>query len=132
MKFCKFSLFLALCVAACLPVVAQTEMRTDIPFDFIVAGKTLPAGHYKVAPAFGTDRPTWRIYNDHNSAMVLTEPVDSNQKAHRPSLVFLQADGVYALLQVWQTEHQGRAVPVSNVKQTMVAQGSKYVEIGTE
>jgi hypothetical protein len=39
-------------------------MRLDIPFNFIVAGKSLPAGHYMVVPAFGSDNSSWHISNE--------------------------------------------------------------------
>jgi len=58
-KFRKFSLFLALVMAVCLPAVAQTAMRVNIPFNFIAAGKSLPAGQYMVTRVFSGDQTTW-------------------------------------------------------------------------
>lgn len=131
MKFCKVSLFVALLVAVCLPAVAQTEMRLDIPFNFIAVGKFLPAGHYMVVRAFG-DRAAWRISNDHAGVMILTNSVESRQSAHRPGLIFLRTGEAYSLVQIWPEEHFGRDVLRSNVKRTLVAEGGKYVEIGAE
>ena len=135
MKFCTVSLFFALLVAVCLPAVAQTEVRLDIPFNFIAAGQSLPAGHYTVVPVFHNDRAAWRISNDHDSVMVLTNSLESPQTAHRPSLVFFYAGEAYSLVQIWPGGQFGRDVPRSNVKQTLVAQDGKdgkYVEIGAE
>jgi len=132
MKFCKVSLFLALLVAVCFPAVALAEMRLDIPFNFIAAGNSLPPGHYRVVPVFEHDRVGWRVYNDHASVMMLTYSAESPQTAHRPSLVFLQTGGVYSLVQIWPEAHFGREVLRSNVKQTLVAEGGKYVEIEAE
>jgi len=132
MKFCKVGLFLALLVAFCLPAVAQTGVQLDVPFNFIAAGKILPAGHYTVVPVFTDDRAVWRISNDQASVMVLTNLVESPQTAHGHSLVFLQAGGAYSLVQIWDAGYFGRDVVRSNVRQTLVAQGDKYVEIGAE
>ena len=132
MKFCKISLFLVLLVAVCLPAVAQSVVRLNIPFNFIAAGKILPAGHYSVVPVFKDNHAAWRISNDHDCAVVLTNPVESPQTEHGPSLVFLQAGGAFSLVEIWDMGHLGREVVRSNVKQTLVAQGGKYVEIGAE
>jgi len=104
----------------------------DIPFNFIAAGKILPAGHYSVVPVFREDRAAWRISNDQASALVLTNSVESPRTEHGRSLVFLQAGGAFSLVEIWDMGHLGREVLRSNVKQTLVAQGGKYVEIGAE
>jgi hypothetical protein len=135
MKFCKFTLF-SLLIAFCLPAVAQTAMRVDIPFDFIAAGKSLPAGHYRIQRVQHMDASNWLITNDHVGTFMLTDPIESLGKAHRPSVVFLRADGEYSLIQIWTEEHSGRDVPRSKVKQTLVSEGAKegakYIEIGAE
>lgn len=133
MKFCKLSLFLALLVAVCLPAAAQIqELRLNIPFDFVVAGKTLPAGHYDVKRVMYANNTAWEIIGGHAFAKVITYSVESPMMAHAPSLVFLKAGDRYSLVQIWDEEHFGRGLPRSNVKQVLVAEGSKYVEIGTE
>ncbi|MGB2606513.1 MAG: hypothetical protein WBC78_23115 [Candidatus Sulfotelmatobacter sp.] len=134
MKFCKVSVFFALLVAVCLPVVGQTAMRVDIPFNFVAAGKSLPAGHYRVARLPISDC-AWYISNDAIGAQMLTHLAESNQNSHRPSLVFLRAGGTYSLIKV-RTDNSGWEVPQSKVKQTLVSKdGSKagdYIEIGAE
>ncbi|HTS58974.1 MAG TPA: hypothetical protein VMH03_15630 [Terriglobales bacterium] len=132
MKFLKLSLLLALLVAACVPGVAQTQqLQLNIPFDFMVKGKILPAGHYIVRR--GTiDDDVWTIESGHGSAMFLTNPVESQKVAHGPSLIFLKAGDQYALLQIWDSGHAGRELLMSNVKQTMVAQNTQIVEINAE
>jgi hypothetical protein len=135
MKFCKVSVFLALLVAVCLPAVGQTAMRVDIPFNFIAQGKSLPAGHYRVARLPYPSNNSWYISDDHSAALMLTSAIDSSQKAHRSSLIFLKAGGAYSLVQIWNGD-SGLAVPQSKVKHTLVSRdGSKagdYIEIGAE
>ena len=133
MKFLKFSLWMALLVAACLPAAAQTgQLRLNIPFDFIVKGKTLPAGHYVVKRLGTIDDSVWTLESDQASAMFLTNPVESPKVSHNPSLIFLKAGDQYSLQQIWDGQHFGRELPRSNVKQTMVADNGTYVEVGAE
>ena len=133
MKFCKISVFFALLVAACLPVVGQTAIRVDIPFNFVAAGKSLPAGHYRVARV-PISKCAWYISNGHISANMLTL-AESTRNSHRPSLVFLRAGGTYSLVKI-RTDYSGWDIPQSKVKQTLVSKdGSKvgdYIEIGSE
>jgi hypothetical protein len=135
MKFCKVSLFFALLVAVCLPATGQTAMRVDIPFNFVAAGKSLPAGHYTVARLDTPAGNMWSISDAQASAIVNTNQADSSQKAHRPSLVFLRAGGTYSLIRIWNWD-SGRDVPQAHVKHTLVSKdeskSDKYVEIGAE
>src|SRR5580658_4951365 len=134
MRFCKVSLFFALFVGVCLPALGQNTMRVNIPFNFIAAGQSLPAGHYRVLRV-PVSRDAWYISNDHTSAIMLTNPAESSRKVHSPGLIFLQAGGTYSLVQIWNSR-SGRDVPQVNVKQTLVSQVDskdvKYVELGTE
>jgi hypothetical protein len=134
MKFCKVSVFFALLVAACLPVVGQTALRVDIPFNFVAAGKSLPAGHYRVT-RLPISEFAWHISNDHTGASMLTHLAESTQNSHRPSLVFLRAGGTYSLIKI-RTDNSGWEVPQSNVKRTLVSKdrskAGEYIEIGAE
>ncbi len=134
MKLCKVSLFFALLVAICLPVVGQTAMRIDIPFNFVAAGKSLPAGHYRVARLPISDS-AWYLSNDLTGVSMLADLADSTQNSHRPGLVFLRAGGTYSLIKI-RTDYSGWDIPQSKVKQTLVSKdGSKagdYIEIGAE
>ena len=135
MKFCKVSLFFALLVAVCLPAMGQTAMRVDIPFNFVAVGKSLPAGHYTVARLLTPSGNMWSISDDQASTIMNTKLSDSSEKAHRTSLVFLQAGGTYSLIQIWNRD-SGRDVPQSQVKHTLVSKdeskSDKYVEIAAE
>ena len=136
MKLCKVSLFVALFVAVCLPAMGQTGIQVDIPFNFVAMGKSLPAGHYKFARFLTPSGSMWSIADDQGrDVMVMNTNLDGSQKAHRPSLVFLQAGGTYSLIQIWDW-NSGRDVPQSHVKHTLVSKdelkSDKYVEIAAE
>src|SRR5579864_8625589 len=100
MKLSKVSLFvfLALLVAVCLPAVSQAQIRLNIPFNFSVAGKSLPAGHYQVTKVFDGNSSAWRIAGDHGSMVMITNSVESPRTSHRPGVVFLKTAGDYSLV----------------------------------
>jgi hypothetical protein len=131
MKFCKFGLFLALFAAVCLPAAAQTRLELNVPFSFVAAGKSLPAGHYSVVTGFG-DRRAWFISNDQTSVSVLSQAMHSSETTHGASVVFFQSSGTYSLVEIWDGKHAGQEVLKSNVKRTLVAEGGKYAAIAAE
>jgi hypothetical protein len=140
MKFYRVSLFLVLVVLVCLPGVTQAQIRFDIPFNFSAAGKTLSAGHYKVAEASSASQSAWVISNGRGSSvMTLTNSLESPLKTHKPSLVFRVTGDSYSLVQIWPSEHEGRdLLPRSTVTTKILSDGSKgvepakYVEIAAE
>jgi len=132
MKLFKIGFFLALVVAVSLPAVAQTRVELNIPFNFVVAGKTLPAGQYRVARV-SEDAHIWRISNDHNAAFIHTDTVQSPFIAHRASLIFWHSDGEYTLTQFWPDAHTGHALVLKpRVKSTLLAKSGERVELGAE
>jgi len=106
-------------------------LELNIPFDFVAAGKSLPAGHYSVATGWGARR-AWFISNDHTSVNVLSNAMHSSETTHGASVVFFQSGGMYSLVQIWDGTHSGQEVLKSNVKQTLVAESGKYVSIAAE
>ena len=134
MKLFKVSFLFALLVAVSLPVVAQAQLQVNIPFNFTVAGKSLPAGQYRVARVFEMDQAVWRVSNWKGAAaIILTNAVESAGRAHPPSMVFLAAGRTYSLVEFWPKAHIGRELLLKpKVKTTILAEGAKYVEIGAE
>jgi hypothetical protein len=95
--------FLALAITA--PARAQlpdTAMRAYIPFDFIVNGKTLPAGNYEVRRL--TDEPEGllirSVNNKHEHAVFETEPLQENRMPRRDQIVFNRYGDTYFLSEV--------------------------------
>lgn len=129
MTFSKLGVCLALFVAACLPVHAQNQIRVNVPFAFTTAGKSFPAGEYRVAPVFASDRKAWIIQGDHQSAFLFTNGVESHTISHTPSLMFLQLGGQFALVQIWPDSHLGLTVMVQEPK--LAKEGSE-VQVAAE
>ena len=95
--------FLALAITA--PVCAQlpgTAMRANIPFDFIVNGKTLPAGNYEVKRL--NDEPEGLIIrsvdNKHDHAVFETESTQQNRMPRNDQIVFDRYGDTYFLSEV--------------------------------
>jgi hypothetical protein len=132
MKLFKLGFCFALLVAVSLPAVAQATLRANIPFNFTVAGKSFPAGHYRVAKV--SYDFAWSVSDGRGAAaMILTNPVESTGHAHPPSLVFIAVNGTYSLVEFWPTANVGRELLLKpKVKTTILAEGAKYVEIGAE
>jgi hypothetical protein len=131
MKFCKLSLFCALLAAVSFPAIAQAQVQIDVPFNFLVAGKSLPAGNYRLVQKFDGSDAAWCICGDRGSVLILTNAVNPPLKAHRPSMVFLHTGDQYSLARFWPSAYAGRElVPRTNVKTTIRAEGSKSAENG--
>ena len=87
------------------PASAQlpgTAMRAYIPFDFIVNGKTLPAGNYEVKRI--TEAPEGLIIRNINDkrdrCMFQTESFEQNRLARRDEIVFNRYGDSYFLSEV--------------------------------
>jgi hypothetical protein len=137
MKRFKVSLYIALLVALCLPAVGQSKLLVvDVPFNFVAAGRSLPAGEYRVSRAFLWSDDGWSIRSSKHSAAMITNEVRSPQKAHRPSMVFVHTSDGYSLAQIWTSERTGHELQLSpSVKTIILTEEEKtitspqYVEI---
>lgn len=128
----KLGFCFALLAALSLSAAAQATLRANIPLNFTVAGKSFPAGHYRVAKV--SYDFAWSVSDGRGAAaMILTNPVESTGHAHPSSLVFIAVNGTYSLVEFWPTANVGREMLLRpKVKTTMLAVGGKYVEIGAE
>ena len=79
-----------------------TSIRASIPFDFIVKGRTLPAGEYEITRIL--DEPIGlllRNVNDkHDKVVVETEPKIDRSIAKRDELIFNRYGDSYFLSEV--------------------------------
>ena len=115
-------LTLGLLLAA--PALAQTAaMKVDVPFDFIVNGKTLPAGEYRV-DAMPTSSGTIAIRSTEQSAKIvaLTNSCESLEAADTSKLVFHRYGNQYFLAQVWSLGNsEGRELPRSRAEREIAS-----------
>jgi hypothetical protein len=93
----------------------------NIPFQFVVSGKMLPAGHYVVSRQ---GEMTIRIANREQGVFVLTHDVDGKAEPSTGKLVFYRYGDRYFLAQVWDAgKAHGKQVFASSAEQELVLTG---------
>ncbi|HEY0380355.1 MAG TPA: hypothetical protein VGC87_25810 [Pyrinomonadaceae bacterium] len=103
---------------------AQTrtrQVRTNVPFDFVVGDKTLPAGSYTVATVSrnSADAVSVRSSDGRRKAIRLTSAVSENAATRRARLVFHRYGSTYFLAQVWAAgSSEGREMLKSKAERT--------------
>ena len=111
-KLLAIAMFLPLLMAAAAS--AQTvHMRAKVPFNFIAAGSTLPAGKYDIQ-SFGTDETLLAIRNQNSSAgiLVFSNSCESLNASSSTKLVFHRYGDRYFLAELWVQGHKsGHQVP---------------------
>ena len=102
----KFALFVAaFCLVSVMavPMPAQSfSVKANVPFAFVVAGKTMPAAEYALdneVPAVTAVR--LRNLDSREAAFVLTNLAGGGMAAHPAELVFHRYGNQYFLSQVW-------------------------------
>jgi len=98
-----------------------TVIRGDIPFDFIVGDKTLPAGNYEFHPLLGKNTLP-KLQNTKNLEVVVlrTTVLTENGKQVKPMFVFRRYGEQYYMAQIWNGSNAGIEVPRSS-KELQVA-----------
>ena len=99
-----------------------TAIRASIPFDFVVRGKTLPAGDYELTRI--NDEPIGlmirNIDHKHDEALFETEPVYADRIARRDVLVFHRYGDTYFLSEVVTAgEQTGRELVPSHAERQL-------------
>jgi hypothetical protein len=120
----------ALIMAVVVPGFAQlpgTRISAMIPFDFMVRGKSLPAGKYEVRRV--NDSPeTLMIQNvrTRQTAMFETDPLEARKTPSQGKIVFHRYGDDYFLSQVWTPgEDTGRELlPSHRERQEQLARNN--------
>jgi hypothetical protein len=89
------------------------QIQVNIPYEFVVAGKTLPAGTYRVNRLRDNDEETLVLSSVETNAraMVLSTSVES-ARADKPEVSFEQVGGQHFLSKIETVEHVF-TIPVS-------------------
>ena len=121
MKLYRNAFYAALLLAASA-CMAQTkgDVVAEIPFPFVVAEHTLPAGRYIVSPVNGN---TLRIHESMGPGMLLlTNAAQRSESDNCSKLVFHRYEGTYFLSQVWITGNdRGKEVLPSRAERELAA-----------
>ena len=84
------------------------HVQVNVPFSFVLAGKSFPAGQYTVKE---TDAGLILVEGEGGAAMALTVPGEKLKAAHGPALAFTPNNGREYLAAV-QGEFTTREVPL--------------------
>jgi hypothetical protein len=109
-------------IASSAAARTSRSLVVQIPFDFHVAGKTLPAGKYIVerSTRASAEGLSLRNVDKNRGAFVLTSTVQSNWRQGDSRLVFNRYQDQYFLTQFWASgEASGRALIKSDKERTL-------------
>ena len=117
MKKQRMRILIALIGVAGLGMAARgqvpDQILVNVPYEFVVAGKTLPAGTYRVNRLSDADHETLILSSFESRArvMVLSTSVESTQ-ADKPEVSFEQVGGQHFLSKIETADHVF-TIPVS-------------------
>jgi hypothetical protein len=104
MRTLKTLVMLAAVAAVVAPVAARAEsaIHANIPFEFAVAGVTLPAGNYHFEKQHNSKAMTVWSLDRHTRFIVLANPAYASPRARIESrVVFNKYGNRYFLAEVW-------------------------------
>ena len=109
-------LFTLICLLG-VGVAAQAQIRSEIvvtlPFEFVISGKTLPAGTYTVS-RFSDDKNDGVILSNRESGKsVFVHPIETEDTSADKTQVSFERVGELHFLTRIQTSHDVYKIPVS-------------------
>jgi hypothetical protein len=107
-------------------VAPQSEIKTNVPFSFVVNDKTFPAGTYtfgRLATNGGGDSTQLVMRGPKGATAILdTIPTIAANAPSKTNLVFDKVAGQYFLKQIWGAgDAEGNELIVSNAQKTAIA-----------
>jgi hypothetical protein len=121
--------FVLLTLVTAWPSLAQsvsTLAKAEIPFNFVVGQKTLPAGDYEIRPGNKTNKDILWIKNVDSRAAANMITFGRNAKRQQAGsyLVFNRYGSQYFLSQVWtEFDQVGRQTPKSAAEKELIHAG---------
>jgi hypothetical protein len=125
--FSMLSLAVTLTVAA---VYANPTgaLKANIPFDFSVGNKTLPAGVYTVAPTTTPGLLLIRREDGRMGALIQTQGVLARREQDKTKLVFRRYGDHYFLAQLWTAgDSNGRELWKSRTERELIKNRSNIL-----
>ncbi len=116
----------ALAVVLAAPMPAQSiVVKANVPFDFMVGGRTLPAGVYE----FGliTQAGVLRVMSESGSTAALTWSSADRDGGSRTGVLveFHRYGNEYFLYKVWNgSVNYGREIPASRIERELTTRAS--------
>ena len=119
--------FLGLLLLPTLAPLYGQSLKVEVPFDFVAAQGTMPAGEYSVTPnqpVQGMVRLT--SSKGSSAAICFTHAIQSSRPSNTSKLVFNRYGDKYFLSQVWsEGSDHGRVLPPSKAEREIARTFSK-------
>jgi hypothetical protein len=127
MKHLRSVLFVFTALLLATAVHAQsTYVTASVPFDFVVADQTYPAGDYAVKSISNTGVPILIRNSDKAEGLALSVACSSVKPSTTTKLVFHRMGGQYFLYQVWQEGNTiGREFRLSKTEKQLARNSSQ-------
>lgn len=122
------SLFVML-TATSVSAQFDSVLVANIPFEFVIGNKTLPAGEYTVRIIYGSEI---QIQSQDRGASVFVGTRPANGKKMGNELVFNRYGDRYFLSTLWRTGDVGRAVSMSRSERKLVQARSALTKGSSE
>jgi len=103
LSVCAALLLIAAVGAVTAPAQSSTKLEANIPFDFIIGNKTLPAGMYEVSSPV-PNQPSVRMLSSaetREAAVALTVTTEPKTNRGANKLVFHRYGDRYFLAEIW-------------------------------
>jgi hypothetical protein len=121
---------LGLLLAVSAAQAQELRVKANIPFDFVVADRVMPAGEYIVTPGGASPAITISSGDGTVAALALTFACASSGPATNTKLVFHAVAGRYFLSQVWTEGYsQGRELQRSKNEIQLAKNGDSPKEL---
>jgi len=116
---------LAVMAACAAEAQTATPLEANIPFDFVLGNKTLPAGQYLVSHDSHDQAVVILRSPEHQAAMVLGTNLTSAEVQRTGKLVFHRYGTQCFLTEVWEPGHDnGSKLPQTSQEREILAQHS--------
>lgn len=105
---------LSLLLVAGLAVAQTSHVRSNVPFNFTVGNKTLPAGTYDIRAisSSGDNTLLLQARDGNSSMMVFSNAAENVKPADKTKLVFNRYRDQYFLTEIWvEGATRGRQLP---------------------
>ena len=106
----KAGLLAAAFVLLCTGSARASTIEVKVPFDFLVHGRTLPAGQYLLTDENGVVQ----LHGErgiYQNMLIVTTPASGHDPAgSTPVLLFAHKDNAYRLTGIWESSTRGRQV----------------------
>ena len=120
---------LGLLLAVSAAQAQEPRVKANIPFDFVVGDRAMPAGEYLVTPGGASAAISISSLDRADTALVIAHACGSSGPSRDTKLVFHALAGRYFLAQVWTAGYdQGREVRMSKTEVQLAKNGTEQKE----